>query len=114
MSGVPVTGERRKYERKPGRGAVVATALDDLAHEGRPLRDLDVLNVSPGGVALLTSDSVAPGTRIRLSTVTDAQFKSPVTGCTVEVLDRSDWQDTRNLLRCRLVQGHLAAALIYG
>lgn len=114
MSGKPVTGERRKHERKPGRGAVVATAMDDMAHDGRPLQDLEVLNVSPGGIALLTSDTVAPGTRIHLSTVTDARFKSPVTACTVEVLDRTDWQDNRNLLRCRLVAGHLAAAMIYG
>lgn len=106
--------ERRRDVRLAGGPKVDAILVDDNQYPVGVLRDAQVLNISAGGMAMISPIPTDRGVRIQ---VVWGQGRGPLTQreqVGVEVLDCSAWGGEQYKIRCRLVTGRMPAELIYG
>ena len=116
MSSVQAEGfeERRNDVRLAGRGPVEVVRVDDAEQPVEVLRDAAVLNVSAGGVALVSKTPVGVGSRLRLHATPSAVAQLPSPKVQFEALECSDYGGAMHKIRCRLTEGRVPAGLIYG
>jgi len=102
--------------RLAGGSHVDAVVIDQLHQPIAVLRDLKVINISAGGMAVTTTTPVELGSRIQISpakpsanTLAAGMFPD----FEVQVLDCTQEADHTHKIRCRLASGSVPATLLY-
>ena len=105
--------DRRESPRLAAEGKLHAAVLDDNNQPLIVLRDVEVLNVSAGGLALLTSTCVVPAVVVSAVVGDRALADEQHRRVTLEVLECVPQPDQRYCVRCRLLEGRMPAELLY-
>ncbi|MCC7144916.1 MAG: PilZ domain-containing protein [Phycisphaeraceae bacterium] len=106
--------ERRQDVRLAGNGPVQAVVVDCYSQPLRVLQDAQTVNVSAGGLALLTSTPASPGERV-VVTLEGARLSQPgAQRVVLEALAVRRLLAGQTMVNCRLVEGRMPAKLIYG
>lgn len=103
---------QRRNPRLAAEGQVRATVVDDHDQPIIVLRDVEVVNVSAGGMAFITHTAVTPSAVVNafVGDDTDRQFYPQ--RIRLEVLDCAPHDHRRYRVRCRLLEGSMPARLI--
>ncbi|MCC7408066.1 MAG: hypothetical protein IT442_08340 [Phycisphaeraceae bacterium] len=110
--------DRRQDKRLAGRaglGFVQAVVIDAAQEPIAVLRQVELVNVSAGGLSFTTITPVPPGSRVMVS-LADASTKLADARVTLEALsqDPAVGQPDSRVTHCRLIQGRMPARLIHG
>lgn len=105
---------RRRDVRLAGGPTVDAVIVDDHQYPVEVLRQSQVLNVSAGGLALISKRPANPGTQVNIVYGDTHSSLSSPEQLRLEVLDCSSWLDNQYRVRCKRVAGLIPAELIYG
>ena len=107
-----LTEDQRKTPRLAADGPVRATVVDDHDQPLIVLRNVEVVNVSAGGLAFTTPTAVTPSSVVNafIGDETDQQFYPQ--RIRLEVLDCAPHDHRRYRVRCRLIEGSMPARLI--
>ena len=106
--------ERRSCVRLAGGGKIDAVLTDQFDQPIDVLRDAEVVNVSAGGLALISQSPAPVGARMKVILVDGDSSQRPKARCRVAALDCHELDDHRHKIRCQLVEGRIPAELIYG
>ncbi len=104
--------DQRRAPRFAAEGPVRATVMDDHDQPLIVLRDIEVVNVSAGGLAFTTPTAVTPSAVVSAFIGDDADSHQSPQRIRLEVLDCAPLGHRRFRVRCRLIEGSMPARLI--
>ena len=108
----PNTPERRADVRLASGKKVDAAVVDQHEQPIALLRNAEVVNVSAGGMMIVSDTPAAPGSRMVINTQSNASLNRKQR-LSLESLECAPQNDQQHRIRCKLVQGHIPAKLIY-
>lgn len=114
MTTPPTPSNRRHDVRLASRKPVDAVIEDQHGQPIDVLKGAEVLNVSAGGLAMISDQPAVVGSQLKVIVdlaATQAQDDPPIR---VSTLDCQPMRDHRYKIRCRLISGMMPARLIYG
>ena len=103
--------ERRKHIRLAGTGPVQAMEVDQYARALRELEAVKIVNVSAGGLAFEPATPVEPGARLEVHP-SQLEGQGDPQAVTVEVIESAEASEGRRMVRCKLIEGKMPAALL--
>jgi len=103
--------ERRQHIRLAATGPVEVMEVDEHDRALRALEDVNVVNVSAGGLAFKTATTVEPGARLAVH-ATPLEGAGEPGAVIVEVIEAGAGAGGGHMVRCRLVEGKMPAALL--
>jgi hypothetical protein len=109
----PNTPERRADVRLASGKKVEAAVVDQYEQPIALLRNAEVVNVSAGGMLLVSDTPAEPGTRMIINTQSTSNTAPSKQRLSLESLECAPPNDQQHRIRCKLVQGHIPAKLIY-
>lgn len=109
----PVMDERRTEIRLAGGGPMQAVVLDDHRQPVKLIQEAQVINVSAGGLAMMTSTPVSRGALIQAAADSTTDGRGGKTSMILQVLECLPVAIGRQKLRAKLVEGRMPARLIY-
>ncbi|MBI1335518.1 MAG: hypothetical protein GC164_00995 [Phycisphaera sp.] len=105
--------DRRTDLRLAGRGTIEAVVEDPMGNPVQALEDTRVLNVSAGGMAVVTSTPMMAGLRVRVRPMRRSLAHIEPDWVKLEALECVTRGPDRHRLRLRLVEGAMPAQLVY-
>ncbi len=104
---------RRRYIRLAGEGALHAAVVDDNGQPLIVLREVEIINVSAGGLCVLTPTSVAPASHVSAIVGQERNAEAEHRKIRLECLECTQQHDKRYRVRFRLLEGAMPAQVIY-
>ncbi len=106
--------DRRADVRLASYKKIEAAVVDDHGQPIVVLRDAEVINVSAGGLLLVSDTPAEPGTRMTVKS--GAGRSSDDGGAEIDLvsLECKPWREDQHRIRCKLADGHMPAQFIYG
>jgi len=109
----PARDERREHPRVASGQPAHAAALCDQGFAAKVLHDLEVENVSAGGMAVISSTPVEPGHKVMLDAPAHGLAAEASGRVTLEALDCTAWRDGKYIIRLRVREGSVPAQLMF-
>ncbi len=109
----PASKNRRADVRLASNMKINAAVMDQYDQPVRVLSDAQIVNVSAGGLMMNCDTPSAPGERMVVNMNNGNTSAARSGGFGVETLDCSPSSERKHWIRCRLVEGHIPASLIY-
>jgi len=109
----PVQAERREHPRIASGQPAQAAALSENGYAAKILHELEVENVSAGGMALISTTAVEPGHEVILEAGDHKLAADSSSRVILEVLDCTAWRDGKYILRLRVREGEVPAQLMF-
>ena len=109
--------DRRRSVRLAGTTRPVEAVVVDLHDQPvELLARVQLLNVSAGGLAMLSDQPIRAGSHIKIMINGESSARDEESFVNVEAIDCHDWpsQPGRYKTRCRRLTGAIPAELIYG